>query len=151
MHCADSRIEIQGLFPAGQSPKVGRHHSDRHSRVFKAIIKRLLSEAVEKMCERQGHWQRAREPYLSEAIWSRISEHMTIQEWCKAAGTCKTSYNMPLKWARLSRDLPLEGVHRPATALLLSSLSCGAYLCTCPGLIRTDGCKQLSRVSCLWR
>ncbi|CAL5221841.1 g4100 [Coccomyxa viridis] len=33
---------------------------------------------------------------------------MTLREWYKAASTCKTSYNVPLKWAKLIRKHPLE-------------------------------------------
>ena len=47
--------------------------------------------------------------HLTEEIWQNISSHLSAKEWAKAAGTCKTSYIMSLKWARLGQDTPHEG------------------------------------------
>ena len=48
-------------------------------------------------------------PHLTEEIWQNISSHLSTREWAKAAGTCKTTHTMSLKWARLGQDIPLEG------------------------------------------
>ncbi len=103
---ADSRSEVQG----NQQHKVQKVADT--IQIVTAAYSKLSSATCSggMMLERQEHSQQAGKPYLSEALWCRISEHMTIHEWCKAAGTCKTSYNVPLKWARLSRHLPLEGL-----------------------------------------
>ena len=48
-------------------------------------------------------------PHLTEEVWQNISSHLSIREWVKAAGTCKTTHMMSLKWARLGQDIPPEG------------------------------------------
>ena len=63
------------------------------------------------MPDLQSQMRGGKETHLTEDLWIRISEHMTLREWYKAASTCKTSYNVPLKWAKLIRKHPLEGVH----------------------------------------
>ena len=82
---------------------------------------RVVAELCNSRCENTGvsrdmlkkqraQSRRAKVPYLTEDMWSRISEHMTPKDWCKAAGTCRASYNAPMKWARMTRYLPSEGV-----------------------------------------
>ena len=61
------------------------------------------------MLRQQPQRSRFKEPYLTEDLWFHISQHMTTQEWCKVAGTCKTANKVSSKWARLDRNLPVEG------------------------------------------
>ena len=46
--------------------------------------------------------------HLTEEIWQNISAHLSTKEWAKAAGACKTSYTMSLKWARLCHNISPE-------------------------------------------
>ncbi|CAK0784202.1 hypothetical protein CVIRNUC_007406 [Coccomyxa viridis] len=49
------------------------------------------------------------QPQLPEDVWQNISNYLSIEEWAKAAGTCKMTCRMPLKWIRLGRRTPLAG------------------------------------------
>ena len=70
-------------------------------------------------------------PHLTEDIWQNISSHLSTREWAKAAGTCKTSHMMSLKWARLGQDTPDEG-----RQIQISYMPCSAAR----PVIRSDLC-----------
>ena len=59
-------------------------------------------------------------PHLTEEIWQNISAYLSTKEWVKAAGTCKTSYTMSLKWVRLGYKTSPEG----RQIILSSSKAC---------------------------
>ena len=75
---------------------------------------------------KHNHTVSRQHPHLTEEIWQNISVHLSTQEWAKAAGTCKTSYTMSLKWARLGHKIPPEG----RQIILSSSEACSeAHAC----------------------
>ena len=53
---------------------------------------------------------RINQPQLTEDIWHNISNYLSTEEWAKAAGACKMTYRMPLKWVGLGCPTPPEGL-----------------------------------------
>ena len=55
----------------------------------------------------------ASSPQLSEDLWTKIAQHMTIKEWAKAAGTCAAAWGAQCMWfIEVRRLLPVAGIFR---------------------------------------
>ena len=88
---------------------------------------------------------RAVHPLPDEAIWWKISRHLTLAQWARVAGTCKASWGLQLHpQVHIKGDLPVAGMlclrafsetvcisTVPFYGRLLSSccsVSCGVYM-----------------------
>ena len=51
-----------------------------------------------------------RETQLSEELWTKIGQHLTLNEWAKAAGTCSAAWGAPCMWSMdIMTDLSVAG------------------------------------------
>ena len=51
------------------------------------------------------------QPLPDEAIWWKISRHLTLAQWARVAGTCKTSWGLQLHpHVHIKGDLPVAGM-----------------------------------------
>ena len=50
-------------------------------------------------------------PQLSEELWTKIGEYMTLKEWAQAAGTCPAAWGAQCMWSMdITKDLSVAGI-----------------------------------------
>ena len=50
-------------------------------------------------------------PQLSEDLWTKIGQHLTVREWAKAAGTCSAAWGAHCSGSMdIMEDLSIEGI-----------------------------------------
>ena len=50
-------------------------------------------------------------PQLSEDLWTKIGQHLTVREWAKAAGTCSAAWGAHCSGSMdILVDVSIEGI-----------------------------------------